>query len=92
MNIENHNFEELTEESITKLLDFQPLLSSNDEILAATMLALCGLGRQGDAILLCDKVMEASMLSVHLTKSLVGCPEIKLVLISSQNRGSQESY
>ncbi len=58
MNIENHNFEELTEESITKLLDFQPLLSSNDEILAATMLALCGLGRQGDAILLCDKVME----------------------------------
>lgn len=57
-NIESHNFEEQAEESISKLLDFQPLLSTNDEILAATMLALCGLGRQGDAILLHDKVME----------------------------------
>jgi hypothetical protein len=57
-NTESNNFEEQTEESIVKLLDFQPHLSTNDEILAATMLALCGLGRQGDAILLYNKVME----------------------------------
>ena len=57
LNMNDQSFDD-KESPINTLYESQPFLSTNDETLATTMFALCGLGRQCDAISLKEKVIK----------------------------------
>ena len=81
------------EKSMDNLLHFQPLLYTNEDILAAAMFALCGLHRQDDALFLYKKAtLEKSNIDDSSGSYLKQCLEYANSLGAKQSESWEEAY